>query len=297
MTDGMKRNPTITICAVDCIVPELASRAIDLSKSKLPTDDAILFSHKNVNGPHRTVIIDKIESIASYNKFILCELEKFIQTEYVLVVQWDGYVINSNMWNNKFLNYDYIGAVWPQYNDEYRVGNGGFSLRSAKLLKAINQLNIDYDHEENEDIAICRKYRSLLENEHNILFADEDVANRFSYEQTAPINITFGFHGFWNIWRHEDEETIVHILQMMPKYYFSGYLMSKTLMNLHKNKKFKAFHTAFRLAYPNYDLEFLKNSLIYALGFDEKEVNYMISSGERHVFKNKLFSLLKPNRF
>ena len=107
MTDGMMQNSTITICAVDCIVPELASRAINLSKSRYPTDDAILFSDNDIGGSHRTVIIDKIESIASYNKFLLFELGKYIKTDYVLVVQWDGYITNSDMWSNNFFNYDY----------------------------------------------------------------------------------------------------------------------------------------------------------------------------------------------
>jgi len=59
-----------------------------------------------------------------------------------LLVQPDGFVINPDKWDNQFFEYDYIGAPWEQVPHSYldpwgkphRVGNGGFSFRSKKLL-------------------------------------------------------------------------------------------------------------------------------------------------------------------
>jgi len=66
-----------------------------------------------------------------------------IDTQFTLVTQWDGYVINAEAWTEEFLDYDYIGARWigdvvkaAGSPPEYNVGNGGFSLRSDIFLGA-----------------------------------------------------------------------------------------------------------------------------------------------------------------
>ena len=69
------------------------------------------------------------------------------------------------LWDPKFLNYDYIGALWPHYK-ENQVGNGGFSLRSKKLLESSRKLieeNPDYNLPLIEDDYICREKRLDLE--------------------------------------------------------------------------------------------------------------------------------------
>ena len=104
---------------------------------------------------------------------MLKELGAHIQTDYALVVQWDGFVIDGNAWADEFWNYDYIGARWPHVAGPYRVGNGGFSLRSKKLLNALRDEMIslgvdDRGNEDNEDEAICIRHRELLESKYGI---------------------------------------------------------------------------------------------------------------------------------
>ena len=79
--------------------------------------------------------IAPIRSRAAYSQFVLKELGAHIATDYALVVQWDGYVIDGDAWADEFWNYDYIGARWPHVQGEFRVGNGGFSLRSEKAAR------------------------------------------------------------------------------------------------------------------------------------------------------------------
>jgi hypothetical protein len=52
-----------------------------------------------------------------------------------------------------------------------------------------------------EDITICRTFRSLLENDHGIRFADEATADRFAFEAAYPAGRPFGFHGLYNFCR------------------------------------------------------------------------------------------------
>jgi hypothetical protein len=82
--------------------------------------------------------------------FVLHELHHYIDSDFVLLVEWDGYIINPTAWTNEFLNFDYIGAVWGHHKDGFRVGNGGFSLRSRKLLLATREIPFDEELAEDE---------------------------------------------------------------------------------------------------------------------------------------------------
>ena len=61
-----------------------------------------------------------------------------------------------------------------------RVGNGGFSLRSRRLLLALQDPRIELV--EAEDTTICRTFRPLLEREHGIRFGSEALADKFAFE-------------------------------------------------------------------------------------------------------------------
>jgi tetratricopeptide (TPR) repeat protein len=80
-----------------------------------------------------------------------------------------------------------------------RVGNGGFSLRSRKLLEALQDPRIELVDAEDE--TICRTCRPLLERDHGIRFGSEALADRFSFEAAYPIGKQFGFHGLFNFCR------------------------------------------------------------------------------------------------
>ncbi len=161
--------------------------------------------------------IPKITSINDYNIFILKHLIDYIDTDYVLIIQWDGFVINAGAWNRDFLNYDYIGAVWsnPTFlKKPPLVGNGGFSLRSKRLMKAVQGL--DYANFP-EDVFICQVHRKLLMTL-GMKFADVKTARHFSFEQILSPYETFGFHkggaskNFFNnikeIIKEDDEKNI-----------------------------------------------------------------------------------------
>jgi hypothetical protein len=117
-----------------------------------------------------------------------------------LFCQHDGYPININCWDDRFLDYDYIGSPWGTDRPDYkRVGNGGFSLRSAKLLKIVSNIIPPYDWP--EDLMICDIFGDVLQNEYGIKFAPIDLAIKFSYEvdipeRTTKLNESFGFHDF-----------------------------------------------------------------------------------------------------
>ena len=159
--------------------------------------------------------IDRMNNIDDYSYNMVYKLHEYIDTDFALIIQSDGYVINPNKWISDFLEYDYIGAPWGIPIDNFsmrdpfgniiRVGNGGFSLRSKKLLSLPSRLNLEwksYYGYYNEDGFFTCHNRHLFEKE-GCKFAPIEIASLFSQESEIPENqgiIPFGFHGKWSKW-------------------------------------------------------------------------------------------------
>lgn len=196
-----------TLCVVDCSSHALAERALRLCMAGCNFAQVKFVSDRPCTLPGVTSEpIAPLRSARDYSRFVVKELLHYIETEYVLLVQWDGYVVNPAAWSPEFLLYDYIGARWshaygrgaPHHN----VGNGGFSLRSRALLQALQDPAIEITHP--EDQAICRVYRDYLERRHGMAFAPDAVADRFAFEHIEPATLPFGFHGAINMARFAD---------------------------------------------------------------------------------------------
>jgi hypothetical protein len=168
------------------------------SREQISFGDSLLLSDVDVAVPAgiRRTPIQPLRSAANYSHFMLRELADHIRTEHVLVVQWDGFVLDAAQWTDAFLDCDYIGAPWPQFSDDRKVGNGGFSLRSRRLLRACQDERFEAEHP--EDVAIGRLNRTFLEHQ-GCRFADDALAESFSFERTVPSQPTFGFHGAFNL--------------------------------------------------------------------------------------------------
>ena len=189
-----KKLQNVTLLVVDCQNYKGAVDALRKSMEQCEFASVKFLTDIDIKVPGIEIIrIDSIKSKEQYSEFIIKKLDYFFQTEYVLVCQHDGYVIDGNCWNDEFLKYDYIGAPWL-YIDGKNVGNGGFSLRSKKLQSVLASDSF-IDATDPEDQAIGRLYRDYLIKKHDILFAPEDLADQFSYELRQPANPTFGFHG------------------------------------------------------------------------------------------------------
>lgn len=203
----------VTVCAADSASAELAGRALDLCVERCTFADAILFSDAPVTGAFRRVAIPRLTSLDDYSRFCLTDMGRHIRTAYALVVQWDGYVADAGAWDKRFRTYDYVGA--PIFRDgRVVIGNGGFSLRSRKLMRALARLPAPPGV--NEDWAISEILRPTLERDFGIRFAPPALAERFSYEQRHPGKPTFGFHGQSNFFRHESDATVLAIYDRLP---------------------------------------------------------------------------------
>lgn len=159
-------------------------------------------------GAVKLIQLGEIVDIDSWNKAMIYELWKYVDTSHAMIIHEDGHVINPQLWNPDWLKYDYIGAPWPLPQDDYsyrtpegelvRVGNS-VSLRSRALM--VTPFKCQYEWKSyygntNEDGFLTVHNRDRLMAD-GFKFAPLEVAVHFSKEHEIPENqdiTTFAFH-------------------------------------------------------------------------------------------------------
>ena len=202
--------PEVTLCAADSVFVPLTERAVARSAAACAFGGVALLTAEG------------LESREAYSAFVLKGLLAHVQTSHALLVQWDGFVVGPEVWDPGFLAFDYIGARWPWQAAGTDVGNGGFSLRSRRLLEVLAGGRFMPVPGVPEDELICRVWRPVLEREHGIRFAPGVVADRFSYERVQGGGPTFGFHGLFNVWRYLSVAELVEMAALLPGFVLEG---------------------------------------------------------------------------
>jgi hypothetical protein len=210
--------PRTTLACADCRHPALALRAMRISLERCAYADAIFFTDADsraldIPAGVRVQPIETISDSPGYSRFMLKELLPHIATDFVQVVQWDGYVVRPEAWTDEFLDYDYIGARWWFRPEGSNVGNGGFSLRSRKLLAALADPRIAVT--DPEDNAICLEHRALLESRHGVRFAPGALAARYAFEGEPPTGAEFGFHRLFNLPHFHGEAELASLIEAL----------------------------------------------------------------------------------
>ncbi|MBB5193348.1 hypothetical protein HNQ50_004102 [Silvimonas terrae] len=224
-----------------------AAYALVLSQQQMPGARALLCSPKAPEYLPPTIehkVIAKL-GYTEYSLFMMFALWHLIETEFALIIQDDGWVLDGANWRDEYFDYDYVGAPvahgrvdtpagtrWMSKFDWYAhlgkpdhtvypVLNGGFSLRSKRMLRAL------IDHPEikvhiprpdilhfdpfrmywrncapNEDVQLTATLRPELENA-GIKYPPLDICTLFAAEDTGPMykELDFkkllGHHGPW----------------------------------------------------------------------------------------------------
>lgn len=228
----------ISLVCIETRFPALALFAIEYSLRHLSFKEILLFSSEKIDTANHisNVVIAPIKSTEEYSRFVIKELPNYITTDFVLIIQWDGFVINGDCWTEEFKNYDYIGAPW--FHRPVKVGNGGFSLRSQKLLRAAQSIEMETYHP--EDRCICETYRDRLEQDCDIRFAPEEVAAKFAFEGIAYSHPTFGFHGIFNFHLAIHDDALHTYVKQIPTQIAITREARHLVKNLYRKNEYKA---------------------------------------------------------
>jgi hypothetical protein len=176
-----------------------------------------------------------------YSAFCMYALHNYIDTDYALIVQHDGWALSADNWKDDWLNYDYIGGLvhaalvgeefytnfgWIGQPNPIVIQNGGFSLRSKKFMQALVHNGImpkmyTIPMLNNEDVQLTGFLRPALEKA-GIKFVTDEEATMFAFEHLSPIihkdvDLTkvFGHHGRFRglvddktiLWKLDDDNT------------------------------------------------------------------------------------------
>ena len=194
-TRQFSSSKTVSLFLIDTASPVLARNALSISMERFDFDSIKIFTNTPEMYPGiECVKIPDFKSAADYSNFTIREMPNYIETDFILIIHYDGFILNGSEFSPAYLHYDYIGAPWNS-DDADAVGNGGFSWRSKKLCLAAQELSIGHEDIGHEDIFICKLKRKILEQKYQCFFPPPAMALHFAFESNYPRFPTFGFHG------------------------------------------------------------------------------------------------------
>jgi hypothetical protein len=230
----------VTLLCIENRAPNLALFAIRESTKRIKFKKIVLVTdlEKKIDVSDEVCLFQapKIKSTKDYSEFVLSDISQLIEGSHVLIIQWDSLIINPDLWDENFLNFDYIGAPWPHHPDT-PVGNGGFSLRSVKLIKALQNKDIVKFHP--EDQAICINNKEILEYKYGIRFAPIKTANKFAIER-GPWRKSFGFHGMFNFAKSLNNALLERFINEIPNEFLGGVDTYELIADLLERKNITA---------------------------------------------------------
>ena len=226
----------VTLCAIDHVAHDLTRLALERCLKHFDFADVVVLSDKDIL-PGSTHVQTELTDSTDAELFLTYLLPDYVKTDHFLYVQWDSWIINPAMWTNDWLQYDYIGAPWPQNyiwpncNPEYNIGNGGFSLRSMRLAEAMRSVQpylpsrdgscVTNTFYSPEDHCICVANRERLQNA-GCKWPTTQVAERFSVELKWPKFTPFGFHGAFQFMSVLGPDEFFELVPLMPPYVREG---------------------------------------------------------------------------
>ena len=188
----------ITLICVNCVDPSAGVKALLYSMRGIQFAKSILFSDTKPNNITPDIEFVEIEKLThdTSSIFSMKGIYPYIKTDFCLSIHDDGFVINPHLWDNEFLKYDYIGAPWVN-GHIYRVGNGGFCLKSKRFIELCQQ--IPWSPGQHDDVLVCQVYKDFFV-QHGCKYAPVEVAMKFSLESKISeceynLDNCFGFHG------------------------------------------------------------------------------------------------------
>lgn len=239
--------------------------AVEKTAAGLPGCKTLLITDKLVKTKITQKLLAQPMDYQGYSEFVMYCLHFYITTPYVLIVQSDGWILNADNWDDRWFDYDYVGAythaalennqfyMWYGWEGRTQnpliVQNGGFSLRSKKFLEAPSRYGIVRKTQSeptlnNEDVQLCCFMRPYLEKV-GIKFAPFDVAKYFSFEHLSPnlhkdmdLKKFFGHHSRFRRLTGDNE-----MQWLLGKDEIKNIMREKEVYKLFKDYGYKICHT------------------------------------------------------
>jgi len=215
--------------------------AINKTAACLPGSRKLLITNRYISSDIPQKLLAAPLDYAGYSNFCMFSLWNYIDTDYALIVQHDGWALNAKNWRDEWMKYDFVGGLthaalvndtlitnyqWTSIKKKLVVQNGGFSLRSKAFMSALVKNGIMPSRHpdamlNNEDIQLTAFLRPDLESV-GIKFAPDEEAKLFSFEHLSEevhdlnnLHKIFGHHSRFRtlldentmLWHLNNEQT------------------------------------------------------------------------------------------
>jgi hypothetical protein len=138
-----------------------------------------------------------------WNRWLLYEAAEHVRTSHYLLIQWDGFIVNPERWQDSFLEWDVMACPW-RAGIPHRTAAGGFTLRSRKFTDAVRTLPV-YESEGRygEDWWMFQMHNQEL-CDAGARIAPVEVCADFALDDDIPerpnwkIGDSFGVHNYNN---------------------------------------------------------------------------------------------------
>jgi len=211
----MLKLPDVTLVLIETREHDLAQLAIEDCERHVEFGDVLVFTDRPaqfMRADRRVLHVPDWPNKLGWSRHFWQDVAPHMRTSHALCIQWDSWVVAPDMWRDEFLEYDFIGAPW-WYRDGLNVGNGGFCLRSTRLMRFLRKHRAQFPCiTDLDDDLLCRKYRPTLQSA-GFEWAPEGLALDFSFECVRPDPSArhFGFHAAYNFdygCEHDDERLL-----------------------------------------------------------------------------------------
>jgi hypothetical protein len=209
----LKNLPDVTLLAVSSDRVQSNIDALVRCRELMNFGDVKFISHvKPDNLPDGISFgeCSEIKSIYDYDCFSFLEMGWHVETPFALLIQDHAQIIHPEIWDDNWLQYDWISAPWPERPEfisistgqMIRVGNGGFRLTSQKMMRLPKTLGLTvvFDRGWSADDGLFCSYYAKIFLENGIKYAPVEEAAKFSYENDVPENMDiikfFGYHKY-----------------------------------------------------------------------------------------------------
>jgi hypothetical protein len=203
--------PSVTLMCADCVDVARAVNILEKCRSKCNFGAVKFLTSLETDYPFK-VPIQPLNCHLDYSVWMLKKAHQYITTPHLLIVQYDGYVLNPEAWDPAWLNYSYIGPLFIHKHTivPTSVGSGGFSFRSNALMQYVCALLPPWTgsateyHQRHckfyEDGMIALHFRENLAAA-GFTFAPPQEASKFAQggncDPSYYVDRPFGFHGYW----------------------------------------------------------------------------------------------------
>ncbi len=148
--------PQVTLIAVTSVKIYETIRALTYSMQGIDFGEVVLVTHKKPFGLPKGIMYkhtDRLTDIDRFNYLIAYELGSYVNTDYVILVHYDGFIVHPEMWRKEFLDYDYIGSPWPLPTAEHST----YYDANGNICRVGNSVSL----RSREDSSIIRKRQAL----------------------------------------------------------------------------------------------------------------------------------------